>query len=118
MINSIRLFGNRVLVRRLDPELMEGSLHLDAYFAPENRKAVVLQVGPGRQPCRVVNIETPRGPHQYRYPKEGPPIPCTVRVGDVVLLAKHGGTELRIDGETALIVSEDSIKGVFEETTT
>jgi chaperonin GroES len=38
----------------------------------------------------------------------------TVKVGDRVLFAKYGGTEVKLDGETILIMREDDILGVLE----
>ena len=37
-----------------------------------------------------------------------------VSVGDVVVLAKYSGTEVKIDGEEHLIVDADDILGVVE----
>jgi chaperonin GroES len=36
-----------------------------------------------------------------------------VSVGDQVLYPKYGGTEIKIDDKTLLIISEDSILGIF-----
>jgi chaperonin GroES len=37
-----------------------------------------------------------------------------VSAGDVVVLAKYSGTEVKIDGEEHLIVDADDILGVME----
>jgi chaperonin GroES len=38
-----------------------------------------------------------------------------VKVGDRVLFAKYAGTEVKIEGEDHLVVSEDEILGVIEK---
>jgi chaperonin GroES len=38
-----------------------------------------------------------------------------VKVGDRVLFAKYGGSEVKIDGEDLLILREDDILGVVEK---
>ncbi len=37
-----------------------------------------------------------------------------VKVGDRVLFAKYGGTEIKIDGEEHLIMKEDDILAIIE----
>ena len=36
-----------------------------------------------------------------------------VKKGDTVLISKYGGTEVKIDGETHLIMREDDILGII-----
>lgn len=45
---------------------------------------------------------------------DGKTIEFSVKVGDRVLTSKYGGTEVKIDGETYLLVREDDILGVLE----
>ena len=44
---------------------------------------------------------------------EGKLIPFTVKKGDKVLISKYGGTEVKVDGETYLIMREDDILGII-----
>jgi len=37
----------------------------------------------------------------------------TVKSGDKVLISKYGGTEIKIDGDTYLIMREDDILGII-----
>ena len=46
--------------------------------------------------------------------EEGKILPMTVKVGDRVLFAKWGGTEIKLGGETRLIVKESDILAVVE----
>ena len=44
---------------------------------------------------------------------DGKNIEFTVKKGDNVLISKYGGTEIKIDGETYLIMREDDILGII-----
>mgnify|MGYP000451109723 CR=1 FL=1 len=44
--------------------------------------------------------------------EEGKTIPMTVKVGDVVIYARYGGTELKISGKEYLIVKESDILAI------
>lgn len=44
----------------------------------------------------------------------GNEITFTVKVGDKVLISKYGGTDVKIEGEDLLILSESDILGVIE----
>jgi len=46
---------------------------------------------------------------------EGKLRPLDVKVGDRVLFGKYSGTEVKLDGEEALILREDDIVGVIEK---
>ncbi|MDT7907709.1 MAG: co-chaperone GroES [Candidatus Calescibacterium sp.] len=47
--------------------------------------------------------------------QDGKVIPPEVKVGDKVLFAKYAGTEVKIEGEEYLIMSEDEILGIIEK---
>ncbi len=44
---------------------------------------------------------------------EGKKLPFTVKVGDRVLISKYGGTEVKVEGESYLIMREDDILGIL-----
>ena len=46
--------------------------------------------------------------------EEGKILPMSVKVGDRVLFAKWGGTEIKLGGETRLIIKESDILAVVE----
>ena len=46
--------------------------------------------------------------------KDGKLIPPEVKEGDMVLLAKYAGTEIKVEGEDHLIVRENDILGIVE----
>jgi chaperonin GroES len=41
--------------------------------------------------------------------------PLDVRVGDIVLFAKWGGTEIKLDGKEYLVMKETDILGIVEK---
>ena len=45
---------------------------------------------------------------------DGNAVEFNVKVGDRVLTSKYGGTEVKIGGETYMLVREDDILGVIE----
>ncbi len=47
--------------------------------------------------------------------EDGKVIPPEVKVGDRVLFAKYAGTEIKIEGEEYLIMSEDEILAIMEK---
>ena len=46
--------------------------------------------------------------------EDGKILPMSVKVGDRVLFAKWGGTEIKLGGETRLIIKESDILAVVE----
>jgi chaperonin GroES len=49
-----------------------------------------------------------------RYDKDGKRVPIDLKVGDKVLFARYGGTEIKIDGVEHLMMREEDILGVIE----
>jgi chaperonin GroES len=45
--------------------------------------------------------------------ESGKVVPLDVKVGDVVLFAKWGGSEVKVDGQDYLILKESDILGVL-----
>ena len=43
----------------------------------------------------------------------GQKVEFTVKSGDKVLISKYGGTEIKVDGESYLIMREDDILGII-----
>ena len=41
--------------------------------------------------------------------------PMSVKVGDVVLFSKWGGTEIKLDGKDRVIMKETDVLGIIEE---
>ncbi|MEY2557798.1 MAG: chaperonin GroES [Verrucomicrobiota bacterium] len=45
--------------------------------------------------------------------EDGKKVEFTVKKGDKVLIPKYGGTEIKVDGESYLIMREDDILGII-----
>jgi len=92
---NIKPLGQRVLVKRIDAEAMSaGGIVLPDTAKEKPQEAEVISLGTGGKD------------------EDGKTIEFTVKVGDKVLISKYGGTDVKIDGEEMLIVSESDILGV------
>jgi chaperonin GroES len=92
---NIRPLGDRVVVKALDAEeKTKGGIILPDSAQEKQQRGKVLAVGNGK----VLD--------------NGTRVPLDVREDDIVIYSKYGGTEVKIDGETYLIVSERDILGV------
>ena len=60
---------------------------------PDPQEGEILAVGPGR------------------LSEDGKRIAMDVKVGDIVIYAKYGGTEIKIEGEELIILRESDILG-------
>lgn len=92
---NIRPLGDRVVVKPLEAEeTTKGGIILPDTAKEKPQKGKVLSVGTGR----ILD--------------NGARVPLDVRDGDIVIYSKYGGTEVKIEGEEYLIVSERDILGV------
>lgn len=95
-INLIPL-GSRVVVEPMEEEeVTAGGIVLPETAKEKPQKGVILSVGPGERD------------------EEGKRIAMDVKVGDVVLYAKYGGTEIKIDGKKLLILRESDLLAIVE----
>lgn len=96
---KIQPLGDRILVKREEAETRTASgLYLPESAAEKPQTAEVLQVGEG-----AINEST------------GKREPLQVKKGDVVLLSKWGGTEVKLDREELLILNESDVLAVVEK---
>jgi chaperonin GroES len=87
--------NDKVLVKRLEAEeKTSGGIVLPDTAREKPRQGKVLAVGEGR---RLEN---------------GSRAPFQVKVNDRVLFTSYAGTEIKVDGEDYLLMSEDDILGV------
>ena len=92
---NIKPLEDRILVRTLDAEQTTASGLVIPDTAKEKpQEGVVLAVGPGRF-------------------EDGNRIPLDVKVGDIVLYSKYGGTEVKYSGEEYLILSARDVLAVL-----
>jgi chaperonin GroES len=93
---NIRPLGDRVVVKALDAEeKTKGGIILPDSAKEKQQKGKVLAVGNGR----ILD--------------NGTRVPLDIREGDTILYSKYGGTEVKIDGESYLIVNERDVLGVI-----
>jgi chaperonin GroES len=91
---KIRPLGDRVVVKVVKEEKTAGGLVLPDTAQEKPQTGEVLSVGPGKM--------LDNGSRQA----------VDVAVGDKVLFAKYSGTEVKLDGETYLLLSEKDLLGV------
>lgn len=96
-MTSIRPLHDRVIVRRVDAdEKTAGGIIIPDTAKEKPAKGEVLAVGPGARD------------------DSGRVVPMEVRVGDLVLFGKWGGTEVKLDGEEVLVLKESDIIGIID----
>jgi chaperonin GroES len=94
---KIRPLNDRVLVKRLkEEEVTKGGIIIPDSAKEKPAEGEVIAVGAGKLDDKGVRA------------------PMEVKVGNKVLFSKYGGTEVKIDGESYLIMREDDILGVVE----
>jgi chaperonin GroES len=88
---KLKPLGDRVIVKALEDEVVTASgLVLPDTAKEKPQRGTVLAVGDGRW-------------------DEGVRVPLSVAEGDVVIYSKYGGTEIKMDGDDVLILSEHDI---------
>jgi len=94
---NLKPLGSRVVVEPLETEeITAGGIVLPETAKEKPQKGVVLSVGPGDRD------------------EDGKRIAMDVKVGDTVLYAKYGGTEIKIDGKKLLILRESDLLAIVE----
>ena len=96
-IVNIKPLGDRVLVHPLEEkEVKKGGIFIPDTAKEKPQEGEVVALGTGKRD------------------EDGKIIEFTVKKGDKVLISKYGGTEVKIDGESYLIMREDDILGIIE----
>ena len=93
----IKPLGDRGVVKRIEEETKtKGGIVLPDTAKEKPQKGKVIAVGTGR----VL--------------ENGQRVPLEVKEGDIVVFAKYGGTEIEIDGEEYVILSERDLLAVLQ----
>ena len=98
---SIRPLYDRILVKRIEEkETVQGGIIIPDTAKEKPQEGVVIAVGQGKRM------------------EDGKLVPLDVKVGDRVLFGKYSGSEvpIKLEGEEFLIIREDEILGVIEDT--
>jgi chaperonin GroES len=92
----IKPLGDRVVVKRIEEEpKTKGGIVLPDTAKEKPQKGKVIAVGTGR------------------ILENGQRVPLEVKEGDTVVFAKYGGTEIEINGEEYVILSERDLLAVL-----
>lgn len=94
---SIKPLGDKILVKRLEArEVTKGGIVLPDSAKEKPKEGKIVAVGPGK----ILDDGT-RGALQ-------------LKEGDRVLFTSYAGTEVKVDGEEFLVMSEDDVLAVVE----
>ena len=92
MAVKLQPLADRVVVRPIErEEQTKTGIYLPDTAKEKPQEGEVIAVGPGRKS------------------EDGNVIAMDVKVGDIVIYAKYGGTEIRIDDEDLMILRESDI---------
>jgi chaperonin GroES len=94
---KVKPLNDKVLVKRLEAEeVTRGGIVLPDTAKEKPREGKILAIGDGK------------------LLDNGKRAPFQVQVGDRVLFSSYSGTEIKIEGEEYLILSEDDVLAVIE----
>ena len=93
---NIKPLGDRVVIKMLESEeTTKGGIILAGSAKEKPQMAEVVAVGPGAV-------------------EDGKVVPMEVAVGDKVLMSKYAGTEVKVDGNEYIILSQRDILAKVE----
>jgi len=94
---KIRPLADRILVKRAEPnETVRGGIIIPDTAKEKPQEGKVVAVGPGK------------------VDENGKRVKLEVKKGDLILIGKYAGTEVKIDDEEHLIMREDDVLAVIE----
>ena len=97
MATKVRPLHNRLIVQRIDEdEKTAGGIIIPDAAKEKPQQGDVIAVGPGRRDDK------------------GNLIAMEIQKGARVLFGKYSGTEVELDGEEHLIISEDDVLAILE----
>jgi chaperonin GroES len=95
---KVRPLGDKLLVKRAEAQKKtDAGISLPESAKDKPKEGKIVAVGSGR-----LNKDT------------GDYIPFTVKKGDRVIFSSYAGTEIKIDGEEMLIMTEEDILGIID----
>jgi chaperonin GroES len=94
---AVKPLGDKILVKRLEAEeVTKGGIVLPDSAKEKPKEGKIVEVGPGK-----VLDDGKRGALQ-------------LKKGDRVLFTSYAGTEIKVDGQEYLIMSEEDVLAVVE----
>lgn len=95
---KVRPLGDKIIIKRAEAQTKtESGIYLPETAKDKPKEGKIVALGSG-----ILNKET------------GKYIPFSVKKGDRVIFNSYAGTEIKIDGEELLIMTEDDILGIIE----
>ncbi len=92
MAVKLQPMGNRLVVKPMQTEeKTKSGIYLPDTAKEKPQEGKVIAVGPGKMT------------------DDGKRIPMEVEVGDIIIYAKYGGSEIKIEDEDLIIMREDDI---------
>ena len=96
---NVRPLGDKILVKRAEAQTKtDTGIYLPESAKDKPKEGKVIALGQG-----ILNKDT------------GKYIPFTVKKGDRIIFTSYSGTEVKLDNEEYLIMTEDDILGVIEK---
>jgi len=93
---KVKPLGNRVLLQGMEcNEMMKGGIVIPDTAKEKPQEFKVIAVGPGKTD------------------ENGKKVAMDIKVGDIVLTSKYGGTEVKYDDQEYKIVSADDILAII-----
>ena len=94
---NVRPLGDRIIVQRLEEESKsKGGIIIPDTAKEKPQQAKVVAVGKGK------------------VSDDGKVTPIDVKKGEVVIISKWAGSEIKVDGNELLIIREEDILGIVE----
>jgi chaperonin GroES len=94
---NIRPLHDRVIVKRIEEDRTSpGGIAIPDMAAEKPVHGKIVAVGKGK------------------ILENGHVRPCDLEVGDKILFSKHGGTEVRVEGEVLVVMREEEVMAVIE----
>lgn len=92
METKLQPLGDRVIAKPVEKEeKTKSGIYLPDTAKEKPQEGTIVAVGPGKKT------------------EDGKIIPLDVKVGDTVIYAKYGGTEIKVEGEELIILRESDI---------
>ena len=95
-MSQINPTGDRVIVRAISETQTAGGIFIPENAAEKSSVGIIVAVGQGK----VLENGNRQSMH--------------LKVGDKVLFGKYAGTEIKVDGEDLMVMREDDVIAVFE----
>jgi len=95
---KVKPLGDKLLVRRAEAQSQtDAGIYLPESAKDKPAEGEIIATGSG-----ILNKET------------GDRLPFTVKKGDRVIFTSYAGAEVKIDGDTLLIMTEEDILGIID----